>query len=191
MAPDRQHRLSEETQAAIEEFLRGHGADQLPHPGGTLLAHLLRVQGLLAVWEAGPALQAAGLCHAAYGTDGFAPTLLPLTERATLVALIGEPAEALVYLYAGCDRATVYPRVDGTTAVTFRDRFTGREHHPSPAALRAFFELTAANELDVLTHNAELAKQHGPGLYGFLKRAGPLLSPAARDAVERQLAPLP
>ena len=188
----RQHPPSgESTQAAIAEFLRDHGAGQLPHPGGTLLEHLLRVRRLLAEWGAGPDLQTAGLCHATYGTDGFATTLLPLTDRATLVALIGESAEALVYLYASCDRATVYPRIDGTAAVAFRDRFTGREHHPSPAGLRAFLEITAANELDVLAHNAELAEQHGPGLYGLLKRAGSLLSPAAQDAVDRQLARLP
>ena len=179
------------TQAAIEEFLRGHGADRLPHPGGTLLQHLLRVQQMLAAWGAGPEVRTAGLCHATYGTDGFATTLLPLTERATLVALIGESAEALVYLYASCDRATVYPRIRGTAAVTFRDRFTGREHQPSPDGLRAFLEITAANELDVLAHNAELAEQHGPGLYGFLKRAGSLLSPAGQDAVDRQLGHLP
>jgi len=188
MTPDRQQPLTEEAQAAVEVFLRDHGAARMPHPGGTLLEHLLRVQLLLAEWEADPAVQTAGLCHATYGTDGFAPALLPLTERATLVALIGEPAESLVYLYAGCDRATVYPRIDGTTAVAFRDRFTGREHHPSPADLRAFLEITAANEIDVLTHNAELAEQHGPALYGFLQRAGALLSPAAQDAVARQQA---
>lgn len=179
------------TQAAVEEFLRGHGAGRLPHPGGTLLQHLLRVQQLLAAWGAGPDVRTAGLCHATYGTDGFATTLLPLTERATLVALVGESAEELVYLYASCDRATVYPRIDGSTAVAFRDRFTGREHQPSPDHLRAFLEITAANELDVLAHNAELAEQHGRGLYGFLKRAGSLLSPAARDAVDRQLGHLP
>ena len=192
MPPARQHPSIEgRNQAAIEEFLRGRGADRLPHPGGTLLQHLLRVQRLLAAWGAGPDLQTAGLCHATYGTDGLATTLLPLTARATLVALIGESAEALVYLYAGCDRATVYPRIDGTAAVAFRDRFTGREHQPSPDNLRAFLEITADNELDVLAHNAELAEQHGPGLYGFLKRAGSLLSPAAQNAVNRQLGHLP
>ncbi|MGW2720026.1 DUF6817 domain-containing protein [Streptomyces sp. NPDC001492] len=178
-------------QAAVEEFLRGHGAGRLPHPGGTLLEHLLRVQEMLAAWGAGPEIRTAGLCHATYGTDGFATSLLPLTERATLVDLIGDRAEGLVYLYAGCDRAAVYPRIDGSPAVTFRDRFTGREHQPSPDDLRAFLDITAANELDVLAHNAELAKQYGPGLYGFLTRAGSLLSAPARDAVARQLGHLP
>lgn len=188
MASARQRPLTGQGQAAVEAFLMDRGAAAMPHPGGTLLEHLQRVQRLLADWGADPAVRAAGLCHATYGTDGFAPTLLPLTDRATLVALIGERAEALVYLYASCDRATVYPRLDGTAAVVFRDRFTSREHRPTPDDLRAFIEITAANELDVLAHNAELAKQHGPGLYGLLKRTGPLLSPAAQDAVARQLA---
>ncbi|MER5916394.1 hypothetical protein ABT124_39900 [Streptomyces sp. NPDC001982] len=48
-------------------------------------------------------------------------------------------------------------------------------------------EITAANELDVLRHNADMARQYGSELYGFLTRAGSLLSPAARDAVARQL----
>ncbi|UIX32261.1 hypothetical protein LUX31_20675 [Streptomyces sp. GQFP] len=160
----------------------------MPHPGGTLLEHLRRVQLLLAEWDADPAIQTAGLCHATYGTDGFAPALLPLTERATLVALIGEPAESLVYLYASCDRAAVYPRIDGTGAVAFRDRFTGLERIPPLADLRAFLEITAANELDVLKHNTALAEQHGPELLAFLTRAGSLMSSAAQDAVAQQLA---
>jgi len=188
MEQARQHPLTGTTQEAIEAFLRDRGAGEMPHPGGTLLEHLLRVQRLLAEWDADPAVRTAGLCHATYGTDGFAPALLPLTERATLVALIGEPAEALVYLYASCDRALVYPRIDGTTAIAFRDRFTGDEHQPSAFAWRAFLEITAANELDVLMHNAALAEEHGPKLYGLFERARSLLSPAARKAVARQLA---
>ncbi|MFF5482089.1 DUF6817 domain-containing protein [Streptomyces sp. NPDC012935] len=187
MTPARQGPLTGKDQEAIEAFLLDRGAGGMPHPGGTLLEHLQRVRRLLAEWGADPEVQAAGLCHATYGTDGFAPALLPLTDRASLVALIGEKAEAWVYLYASCDRATVYPRLDGNAAVAFRDRFTGREYSPSPDDLRTFLEITAANELDVLTHNAELAEQHGPELYRFLKRTGPLLSPAAQDAVARQL----
>ncbi|MGN5377440.1 DUF6817 domain-containing protein [Streptomyces lasalocidi] len=142
---------------------------------------------LLADWGADSVVQTAGLCHATYGTDGFEPTLLPVTDRAALVALIGQQAEALVYFYAGCDRAATYPRLDGTEAVVFRNRFTGREHQPPAEALRAFLTITAANELDVLAHNSDLARQHGPGLYRLLSRVGPLLPPAARDAVARRL----
>ena len=187
MASDEQQHLTGKGRAAIDAFLRDRGADGMSHPGGTLLAHLGRVQGLLADWGADAVVQTAGLCHATYGTDGFAPNLLPVADRATLIALIGERAEALVYLYASCDRGAVYPRVDGTTEFAFRDRFTGRELNPPADQLRAFFDITAANELDVLAHNAELAERYGPGLHALLTRAGALLSPAAREAVTRQL----
>jgi hypothetical protein len=56
---------------AAQKLLRARGAGGLPHPGGTLLEHLSRVRAQLAAWGAAPAVQLAGLCHAAYGTDGF------------------------------------------------------------------------------------------------------------------------
>ena len=68
----------------IQEFLLDHGAGQLPHPGGTLYEHLVRVAALLAEWGAGEDLQVAGLCHAGYGTDGYPHPLLGLDERPVL-----------------------------------------------------------------------------------------------------------
>jgi hypothetical protein len=171
----------------IEAFLRDRGAADIPHPGGTLLEHLGRVDRLLAAWGADPTVQVAGLCHATYGTDGFDRSLLPTAERATLLDLIGERAESLVYLYASCDRNAVYPRIQGTPAVLFRDRFTGAQHTPAELDLRAFLEITAANELDVLAHNEDLAVRYGPALQRLFARAGDLLSAAARDACARQL----
>jgi catechol 2,3-dioxygenase-like lactoylglutathione lyase family enzyme len=158
----------------------------MAHPGGTLLEHLVRVKRLLAEWGAEPDVQAAGMCHAAYGTDGFDQSLLPVTERAVLAELIGERAETLVYLYASCDRDAVYPRIGGSQTVVFRDRFTGREHTPGRIDLRAFLEITAANEIDVMAHNEELAARYGPDLYRLFARSGDLVSPAARDACARQ-----
>ncbi|GAB7028955.1 DUF6817 domain-containing protein [Streptomyces sp. NPDC021749] len=171
----------------IDDFLRTRGADRVPHPGGTLLEHLTRVAQLLDAWGAGPAVQIAGLCHAAYGTDGFGHTLLDVTERAVLAELIGERAEALVHLYASCDRDVVYPRLGGGRPVVFRDRFTGREHTPPEPDVCAFLEITAANELDVLTHHADLAERYGPALYRLFTRSHDLLSAPARDACERHL----
>ncbi|MGK4580280.1 VOC family protein [Kitasatospora sp. HPMI-4] len=173
--------------ARIEGFLRERGADRIPHPGGTLLEHLLRVARLLAEWGADPVVQVAGLCHAAYGTDGFDRALLELTERRALAELIGDRAESLVYLYASCDRATVYPRLGRDPSPVFRDRFTGREHTPADPELRAVLELTAANEIDVLTHNEDLAARHGTALYRLLARSRGLLSAGAWAACARGL----
>ncbi|MFE3500175.1 DUF6817 domain-containing protein [Kitasatospora sp. NPDC059160] len=163
----------------IEEFLRAHEADRTPHPGGTLLAHLTRVAARLADWGTDSAVQTAGLCHAAYGTDGFDGALLALDERATLVDLLGDRAEAIVYLYASCDRAAVYPRLGRDETPLFHDRFTGEDHTPPEEDLRAFLAITAANELDVFVHNAELAACYGPGLHELVSRSRTLLPPAA------------
>jgi hypothetical protein len=169
-------RASSSRWPAVEAFLRARGTARMSHPGGTLLDHLGRVRR-----------QLAAMCHAAYGTDGFDQWLLPVTERATLAGLIGDRAEALVHLYASCDRGAVYPRIGRDRPVVFRDRFTGREHTPPDADLRAFLEITAANELDVLAHNEELAERYGPGLRRLFARAGDLLSAPARQACARQL----
>src|SRR5689334_9087491 len=152
-------------------FLRDRGADRMPHPGGTLYEHVVRVAGLLAEWGADADLQAAGLCHACYGTDGFAPSLLRPDEREILAGLIGDRAEALVYLYGSCDRTAVYPQLGRPGPVPFLDRFTGRTAAPPDREIRAFIELTAANELDVFRHNAALAQRHGPALLWLLASA--------------------
>ncbi|HLK77371.1 MAG TPA: hypothetical protein VKU77_27440, partial [Streptosporangiaceae bacterium] len=134
----------------IHAFLRERGAERLPHPGGTLHAHLTRVAALLAEWGADEELQAAGLCHAAYGTDGYAPALLGVDERPVLRDLIGVRAESLVYLYASCRRSAVYPGLGRERPVPFLNRFTGATRTPPEREIRAFAELTAANELDVV-----------------------------------------
>ena len=163
----------------ITEFLLGRGAGQLPHPGGTLYEHLVRVAALLAEWGAGEDLQVAGLCHACYGTDGYDQALLGLDERPVLTALAGVRAESLVYLYGSCDWAAVYPALGQDGPVPFRDRFTGRTHRPPERDIRAFTELTAANELDVMRHNAALAARHGAALRQLFAGARPRLTDAA------------
>jgi xanthine/CO dehydrogenase XdhC/CoxF family maturation factor len=163
-------------------FLRDRGADHIEHPGGTLLAHLRRVAATLAAWGADADIETAGLCHATYGTDGFDRSLLDVSRRGELRDLVGERPEALVYLYGSLDRAVVYPRLGGPPPVTFRDRFTGREFEPVVADVRAVVEITAANELDVLAHNAELAARHEVGLRRLFERSRDLLSAPARAA---------
>ncbi|MEY9846944.1 hypothetical protein ABH940_004031 [Streptacidiphilus sp. BW17] len=160
-------------------LLRQAGAETIDHPGGTLLAHLGRVDALLTSWGARPDLALAGLCHAFYGTDEFPVALLPLDRRAELVAAIGTGAEELVHFYASCDRkASYHGLTDGTAP--FVDRFTGRATFPDLSARRDFAELTAANELDVLAASADMRTRHGASLRSLLTRWVPLLSPAAR-----------
>ena len=144
--------------------LREWGADEIDHPGGTLLAHLVRTASLLHRWDADDDLVLAGLFHAAYGTDGFAPSLIQLDQRADLQSIIGREAEAIIYTYACCDRTASYPLIGDAAIDCFIDRHTGAPIEMSEQALRDFVELTYANELDLVAYNQEFAAEFGPAL---------------------------
>ncbi|MDX3532504.1 hypothetical protein P1P75_40455 [Streptomyces sp. ID05-39B] len=176
----------EEALGRAEALLRELGAGTLAHPGGTLLAHLLRVRSRLADWGAGPELQLAGLCHAFYGTDGFPSALLPVDRRGELVAVIGEEAEAIVYFYASCDRKASYPTPAGPDP-RFHDRFTGTRRISVPRLLHDFADLTAANELDLADLDPAFRERWGPDLLTLFTRLRPLLSGAAWDDCRRIL----
>ena len=173
--------------AHAERFLVTHGAEDIDHPGGTLLAHLRRVADRLAGWGAPEDLVLAGLCHATYGTDGFGTALLPLRRRADLVNVIGAAAEWLVYRYASCDRGATYPPLGGTAPMRLRDRFTGEWYDIDP---KDFLVLTAANELDVVANNAELATRSGPALLDLFARTRRQLPQTVWAACQLALSPV-
>jgi uncharacterized protein DUF6817 len=137
----------------VVEWLRDQGAGSIEHPGGSLLDHLVRVHAKLSAWRLDRDVCLAGLCHAAYGTDGFTRSLLTTDERPVLVELVGQRAESLAYVYASCDRDLTYPSFSSTDAdVVIVDRFTGVHATPTHATVAAFCHITIANELDVLVH---------------------------------------
>ena len=125
------------------------GAGEVEHLGGSLLAHLEGTEGILRRWQVDEPVALAGLCHAAYGTDGFPQPLLGLDERDRLAAAVGDAAEAIVYRYAACDRSVTYPQLANGVGVAFADRFTGASEPVDGAALRQFALVTVANELEL------------------------------------------
>ena len=145
--------------------LRDWGADQVDHPGGTLLAHLVRTAKDLEDWGASDDLVLAALFHAAYGTDGFAPSLIDLSQRDLLQSIIGADAEAIIYRYASCDRKTTYPTIKEDQQTVFIDRYAGGPAAMSDADIQTFVELTIANELDLVEHNDDFAAEFGPVLF--------------------------
>lgn len=169
------------------EALAARGAAAIPHPGGTLLAHLERVDALLGEWGARPALRLAGLCHAYYGTDGFGTALGAVDRRGELAAIVGDDAERIVYFYASCDRDFSYPHL-AEPGGGFRDRFTGTVSVPLVSLRRDFAELTVANELDIVRVNPEVRERIGPWLLDLAGSWRELLGDAARDAVRATLA---
>jgi hypothetical protein len=172
-------------EAELADLLRDRGAATIEHPGGTLSAHLERVQHRLAALGASPMLQLAGRAHAVYGTDGFDVPLLTLGERQVLAGIVGAEAELLVYRYGACDRDRTWTSLAGTGRIW--DRFTGECHEPSADELRAFADLSLVNELDVAEHSADFLGRFG----GYFRRLTtswePLLSPAVTADARRVL----
>jgi hypothetical protein len=187
-----EYRMARTTwQQAAELLVRERGAYEIEHPGGTLLQHTKRVGELLRTWGADQDLQAAGFCHACYGTDGFAIGMLALTERQVLTETIGPKAEAIVYLYASCDRQAVYPRLSPSSPVLFTDRFTAVTRCLSDNAAKAWLELTAANELDLVLANPETGSLWAPEFYRLLCAGRRWLSDAALVAWGQTVPPPP
>jgi hypothetical protein len=133
----------------VAQLLLARGASEIDHVNGTLFEHLERTEQLLRGWGCSEVVAVAGLAHAAYGTDGFPTALMGLDERELISELGGPDVEALVYLYASCDRGFVYPCLRPGAKPEFRDRFNGRTFPPARGDLRDFVDITLANESDV------------------------------------------
>lgn len=170
---------------AARQWLRDRGAESIPHAGGSLYDHLGRVHGRLGALGSGESVRLAGLTHAAYGTDGFAVTLLDPADRAQLRAVVGAEAEEHVHRYGGCDRDRTWPAVGGTGQVW--SRFTGHAEAPAPADLRAFLDLCIVNELDVAEHDPVIAAEHGDRLRELFASWAQLASPAVVADARRVL----
>jgi pimeloyl-ACP methyl ester carboxylesterase len=134
-----------DTFARAESWLQRRSAAAVPHLAGTLLEHLRRTALWLDRWNAPEHLRLAGLCHAAYGTDGFATSLTD--ERATLIEAIGARAEQVVHTYGACDREHLYAQL-GQADLVLRVRYTGETRALSLDEVSDFTLLTLANELD-------------------------------------------
>jgi hypothetical protein len=166
-------------------WLRERGADEIEHAGGSLYEHLGRVFDRLGRLGLDDDVRLAGLTHAAYGTDGFAVSLLDVTDRRTLRRLVGEQAELQVYRYGGCDRGHTWRALPVSRAI--RSRFTGACYSPTPAQLRAFVDLSIVNELDVAEHDPRILQRYGDYFRDIFGGWAALASPAVVAEAESAL----
>ena len=163
--------------AEIVGFLESRSARGLDHIHGNLLEHLCGTCALLREWGNPDDICHAGLCHAVYGTSGFTAALLDVkSDRDDLAGVIGRRAEALVYFYASCDRAHLYPQIGTSTLIQFRDRFNGEVFVPDASLFASFVELTFANELDILCKDQRLIDENRPCFGGLFARCRPFAS---------------
>lgn len=164
------------------QVLQTMGAGDFQHLNGSLEAHLKGTAKLLADWGASETLQVAGLFHAAYGTAGFDERMVALKQRKGIAKLLGEPEEALVYLYCSCDRDFVFPQFAHTEVIKFKDRFTGQIFPLDENSARLFCELTVANELELVTASEAFKTQYGAALLTLFDSMQRYLSKEAKEA---------
>jgi hypothetical protein len=91
--------------------------------------------------------------------------------------------EELVDLYGHCSRADSYPTFL-SRAPRVIDRRNNDARPLGQAEVRAFTEITVANELDVMRHSPAIAAAHGGELLALFRAWRPLLSAGAWRAVE-------
>ena len=144
---------------SLVALLTERGAADLVHviPGTTLLGHFERTEQLLRSWGNPEAVCLAGLCHAAYSSDGFEGQVLDHSSRDAIAEVAGPEVEAIVYLYGSCDAGQVYPQIGHTWPVRFRDRFDASERDLDAEELSVFCELKFANALELMTSRTERA----------------------------------
>lgn len=167
--------------------LNALGAGEFTHLNGTLVAHLTSTWHLLKAWQGSDVLCTAGLYHAAYGTDGFSHQMVSLTQRTAIANVIGEEAEALVYLYCSCDRAYTFSRLDTEQPIQFKDRFSHETCQLTAAQARDFCELTAANELELCIDSHHFKQQYGTDIRTLLHKMQNHLSDHAKHQLQQVL----
>ncbi|GAA2557088.1 hypothetical protein GCM10010435_29780 [Winogradskya consettensis] len=170
----------------IRAWLRARGTETVEHPGGTLYAHLNRVQERLGALGHDRDVQVAGLTHAAYSTDGFDLALVDHTDRGPLQALIGDLAEDLVHRYGSCERSRTWKTLPETRQVW--DRWTDTAVPLPDGLVTPFADLSVINELDVLEQDPAIAARYGGYFRDLFAAWAPLLSAPVQAEVRRVLA---
>ena len=168
-------------------LLQEIGAGDFQHLNGSLAHHLERTKDILATWGTSNDLQTAGLFHAAYGTAGFDESMVNLSQRQKVADVIGEQAEAIVYLYCSCDRDYVFQQINVDQPIRFRDRFTDETFLLNTTQARQFCELTVANELELVYASDAFKTQYGDALLELFNKMASNLSSHAIQAFQLAL----
>ena len=185
---DESHRISaSDPWLAHYERLAAMGAGDFAHVAGTLAPHLAKTAALLQQWGNRDALCLAGLYHAVYGTDGIRGELTPLARRPAIAEVIGVEAEAIVYVFAACDRDAFHPCIGTPRETQFVDRFSATQYSIPVSMLADFCELTLANELELARSSAAFLGKHRGELAELADRMRPHVSDAALRACREVL----
>jgi hypothetical protein len=135
--------------------------DRLPigeirHLGRPLREHLIGTYDLLDQWQNPEHVCLAGLFHSVYGTKTFLPTALTTESRDNVRLLIGDRAEALVYVFGMSDRKRLLLERQ-SPPYCWIDHRTGEATEIDNALLSNLVEIEVANFIEQIPFLTEKA----------------------------------
>jgi hypothetical protein len=169
--------------AAMLALLDAMGVNDARPGQRPLMAHLEGTRAVLARWGSSTDICLAGLFHSVYGAEGgrARDRDANLARREEVRALIGPPAEELAYLYAACERRSLFTNTPGAATLTITDLFEQREVPVAEVTLRALLEIEAANMVEGpaerITYPDSLVAQ----IKTAFERARPFVTPRAYE----------
>ncbi|MGV7241497.1 DUF6817 domain-containing protein [Caballeronia sp. M23-90] len=142
--------MLEQLQCEVRKF----GTDAILHFGRPLTAHLIETGRWLQKWGNSRTLVAAGTFHSIYGTEEFREKAVSIERRPEIKGMIGEEAEALVYLFCLADRNALF---SGQAAAPYSVPLPlmGTRVDLDELTFAALLELEAANIVDGALHQPD------------------------------------
>lgn len=171
--------------ARLVRFLRASGAERVEHSGESLLDHLLATRGVLEGWGARRELCDAALFHSVYGTQFLGDELLGTDQREKVRAMIGDDAEAVVWLWHGIKRESMAGNLgrDQDLRIELRD---GSEAPITPQQFEDLVNLMVADAVEQLPRRLpENVERQRNWLTPFLPLALPAGARAAQEVFSR------
>jgi len=163
-------------------FLRKANTEGMPHSDRGLLDHLLGTRQLLVEWEARPALCDAGLFHSVYGTDHYELKAIPLTMRNEVQQLIGDEAEALVWLFCTMRRETLFQNPGREGELRVQHRLTDEWLPLTKIQFQDLLTMTIANTLEAFPRCSWFWRRY---LRMGLRQYRDIAIPPAQRAIDR------
>ena len=128
----------------------------IEHFGRPLEEHLIGTHDLLDQWHNSKSVCIAGLFHSIYGTKTFSPAALTTESRDDVCSLIGERAEALVFVFGASDRKRLLLE-NRSPPYRWVDHRTGEQTEICEVFLNNLVEIEVANFIEQMPFIADKA----------------------------------
>ena len=128
----------------------------IEHFGRPFKEHLIGTHDLLDEWQNPKHVCLAGLFHSVYGTKSFLPAALSTASRDEVRSLIGEEAEALVFVFGMSDRKRLLLE-NQSPPYRWVDHRTGEQTQIDEQFLNSLVEMEVANFIEQLPFRKDKA----------------------------------